>query len=413
MTSLRQRLDLNRLVPIGLSQVVGLVCGLLGVNISSRLIPPADYGAYGVFLSFAPVGMWVVHAGLIKFVSRHWAQSPAPRALLGEVVRANFKKLPLLAVATVLAALSFAAERWPLTALLLFVSSALLSLALIAQTALQAARAHWSDFVATIVGSVSRTFLPLLLYALGTASIVTLETGFCLHAAIFALAAWWLLLRTTPRKNPPEPATQLTRVYDGPLFIALALAAWVLTAVNRWIVAGFFGAEATGYFTLAGNLTLIVTGMLGVIFMQYFQPGLFTMSVATPEERRALALKVDRIALSYAVLSLLGALALYALAPWLFGRLIGDEYRPALAYITGAGFFGAAAMTAQFYHVMLLAAHRERACGWVDLSTALLLIGGGVLGATFGGEIWFLRWLHLCPLIPWLLTRTLARRAIR
>ena len=88
----------DRLLPITLSQAVGFLCGLAGVKIATRLVSPADYGAYGVFLTFTPLGIWVVHAGLIKFTARHWAASPNRGALLREVLRASGRKLPWLAI---------------------------------------------------------------------------------------------------------------------------------------------------------------------------------------------------------------------------------------------------------------------------------------------------------------------------
>jgi hypothetical protein len=35
-----------------------------------------------------------------------------------------------------------------------------------------------------------------------------------------------------------------------------------------------------------------------------------------------------------------------------------------------------------------------------------------VVAAVAGGETWFWRWLLVTPIVPWLLNRTLARRAL-
>ena len=61
-----------RLIPILLAQAFGIGCGVAGVKLNSTLVPPEALGVYGVFLTFAPVGAWVVHAGLVKFVVRHY-----------------------------------------------------------------------------------------------------------------------------------------------------------------------------------------------------------------------------------------------------------------------------------------------------------------------------------------------------
>ena len=108
------------------------------------------------------------------------------------------------------------------------------------------------------------------------------------------------------------------------------------------------------------------------------------------------------------MLALAGVVALRLVAPWLVGPLISEKYRPALDMILAAGCFGAAMTTAQFYHTMLLAGRREKACGPVDSTTALLLAGGGVTAALVG-ERWFLLWLVATPVIPWIASRPLAR----
>jgi O-antigen/teichoic acid export membrane protein len=408
----------DRLLPIALSQGVGLVCGVVGVKFVSRLVPPADYGVYGVFISFTPLGMWVVHAGLLKFVARHWAESRDRRGLLGEVLRAGARKIPWLAVATLGAVFTFFPERWALGGGLLFAAALMLSLLMLVQTALQAARAHWRDLGVSSFASIARTALPPLFYVFAGGTAPLLMGGFALYAFLAASVAWLFLRHHIHTSAPEAPANQttspqLSAVYDGPLFVGLAIAGWMLTAVNRWIVAGFFGAEAAGFFTLASTLTLIVTAMIGVIFLQYFQPALFALPYATTRERQALARRVDQLALAYTSVALAGVLVLHGGTPWLIGPFIAESYRPMLGYVAGAGCFGVATTAAQFFSVMLLATRRETGCGPIELSAAALLIGGGVLSAAVGGETWFLRWLLVTPLTPWVLNRALARRYLR
>jgi hypothetical protein len=331
--------------------------------------------------------MWVVHAGLIKFTARHWAASPDRGALLREVLRAGARKLPWLVVATIAAALAMNAagflRLWPA----LFASSALLSTGLIAQTALQAERSHWNDFAISSAASLSRSFVPPLLYLFASGSLLALETGFCLHTAVFSCGCLYLLNKYRP-VNPTGPS-QLKSVYEGPLFILLSLAGWLMTAVNR-------------------NLTLITTSMLCIVFVQYFQPGLFASASEEPKPRHKLARRVDLIAAAFCLLALVGVLALRVIAPWLVGPLISENYRAALDTIVPAGFFSVAVLTAQFFDTMLLAGHREKACGPVDFSTALVLASGG-FGAAWAGERWFSLWLVVTPSVPWILSRPLAR----
>src|SRR5688572_22280570 len=90
-----------RIVPILLAQGFGVLCGVAGVKLNSHLIPPEVLGVYGVFLTLAPIGMWVVHAGLVKFVTRQWAASGARSALAHDLITLWARRLPWLALAAI------------------------------------------------------------------------------------------------------------------------------------------------------------------------------------------------------------------------------------------------------------------------------------------------------------------------
>jgi len=403
----------RRLIPIALAQALGLACGVAGVKLNSRFVPPAELGVYGLFLTFAPIGMWVVHAGLVKFTGRHWAGSPDRPGLWREIVVAWARRLPWLALAAAAAMLALDGRTpgldWALGPAL-FTAAALLALGTLMQAALQAERAHWSDCAVAVSGSLTRTFLPPLLFICTAGPVAMLWLGFCLHALVFAAAGLWMLRRYWSRPETGRPASpQLTAVYQGPLFIALAMAGWVLTGLNRWLVAWRFGAVETGYFTLAGGAAMIAPSVLGTVLLQYSQPVFFALGDAQPSNPRLLARRVDQVALAFGALALLAVEGVTFIAPWLVGPLINPAYRDSLHWILPAGCFATATMTGVFYHTLLLAGHRERACGPVDLTTAAVLAAGCVLAA-LAGQAWLSRWLTCTPLVPWLLTRPLARR---
>jgi hypothetical protein len=401
-----------RLIPIALAQAFGVGCGVAGVKVNSSLVPPEVLGVYGVFLTLAPIGRWVVHAGLLKFTVRHWASATSRPALLAVVARAWARRLPWLALAAGLGA-------WALSALsagnplalgaALFAAAALLSASALAQAALQAEGAHWRDSVVSMSLSVSRTFLPPIAYVLTAGALAALWGGFAVHALLgagigaLALRRYW---RKPAGTNAAPPV--IAAAYGGPLFIVLAAAGWVLAGLNRWIVAGFFGPVEAGYFTLAGGAALVIASSLGAVFMQYFQPGIFALGDRPTPDRARLAAQVDRVALAYAATALIAVAGLAAIAPWLVGPLIHPDYRAALPWILPAGWFGVALITLQFYQTLLLAGKCERACGPVELTTAVVLVGGSLIAAT-GGASWFSRWLLVTPLVPWLVTRPMAR----
>jgi hypothetical protein len=290
----------------------------------------------------------------------------------------------------------------------LAISATLLSGVGVAQAALQSARENWRDFGVAGIGSLSRTFLPPLFYLTAGGTTLSLYGGFCVHSFLVAGVAALALRRYWSQPPSPLSAPALTPVFNGPLFAALALTGWIMTGLNRWIVAGFFGSVTAGHFVLAGNIALIAASMPAAIFQQYFQPGIFSAPSETDAERRTLATRVDRVALGYSAVALAGLAALHFIAPWFVGSLINENYRPAILYIMPAGCFLTALITGSFYHALLLAGRRETACAPVDLSAAGILALGSIAAAA-AGEIWLQRWLLATPLVPWVLARPLAR----
>jgi hypothetical protein len=355
-----------RLIPIFLAQAIGLACGLVGIRLNSHLVPPAMLGLYGLFLTFTPIGMWLVYVGLLKYVTRHWSAATARRELRRTVLAVWWRRLPWLAMIAALPAIALTQSSPPERLALwltLFVSAALLTLAALAQGALQADRAHWRDCATAATGSLTRSFIPPLLYA-STGGIAALWAGFTLHALFTALAGTWALRRSFDSPAMPAPSVSTTwQIYEGPLFTVLALANLVILGLNRWLIAWFFGEKEAGYFTLAGGAAAIFTSMLVTALIQYLQPDLFALGDGPAKNRPALARRVDQVALFYSATGLAGVIFLSAIAPRLIGPLISPAYREAVKWIIPAGCFGLTVSLGLFYHTMLLAGRRLRQGG--------------------------------------------------
>lgn len=399
----------ERLLPILLAQATGLACGIIGVRLTSSLVAPADYGIYGVFVTLAPLGATVVFAGLVKFVSRHWQDCANRPQLVREVISAGGRKIVWLAAAcaAVTAAMS-PGQPWRYGAFL-FASATLLTAMQLGQSALQASREHWRDLGVSAAASVSRSFAPPLLYAATGWGLAALLAGFSAHALVGALFAagalrrWW---RSTGGRAEPV----LTTEYDGARFVVLAIAAWVVAGLYRWIVAWRFGSETAGYFTLATNVGGILPTMLGGMLLLFYQPQWFAAPIDTPEARRRVFDWIDRVAFGFSVLGSVAAVGVHLLMPLLIGPLVSERYVDASVFVLATGCAASAVMIGNYYHAGLIAVHRERACTHVDLSGAACLVVGALVGASLGLE-WLTRWLIVSPLVPWLVNRTLARRA--
>lgn len=390
---------------------MGFLCGVAGVWINSQLVTPEDYGRYGVFLTFTPLGMWVIHAGLVKLLQRHWAAHADKPALWQTVAQSARRRLPWLALASIAAALLLGVRGWLVAAPLIFVAAAALSYATLATVALQAERRHWEDLCASVGGSATRTFLPPLGYFLSGGMLGALYAGFAFHAVVFAALALFLLRPRSGRSEAPTPAPgAIFTTFTGPMFSVLAVAGWALTGLNRWLAAFFFGASTTGYFTLASNIAFIVPAMLGTLFMQYYLPELVAAPQRTVDERRGLAARFDRIALGFWLMALAAVAVVRLVLPALIGTLVDPQYGAALDFVVPVGCFFAALTTGSFYQQLLIVGHRERDCGPVELSFAAVLGIGGLFAAIAGVEV-FRFWLLATALVPWLVLRPLARRA--
>jgi hypothetical protein len=398
------------LLPILLGQFVGLTFGVVGVRLASHWVAPADYGIYGLFISIAPLGLGVVHAGLLKFVARHWAGTADQAGLRHFIVRAVWRKTPWLALASSVVAACLPAPWW-LTFPVLFMTATALTLQSLVQTALQAERANWRDFGIGLIASALRTLLPLLLYVSVAAHLGMLLGGFTLHAMLAAVAAWFIggWQRNDPRRSLDNPVASAS--YDGPRFMTLAVAGWVMGASGRWVVALFFGMEEAGYFALAGNIALVVVSVLYAVVQQFVQPRLFALASTKTATPMHLAHITDAVSLGFTVIGIAGLLACSALAPLLVGSFIGPHYASAIRWLMPAGCYHLALLGPTFSHLLLLATKRERACGPPELSAAVVILVGALGTAAFGVETF--RWFAvLSPVIPWLTTRPLTQRAL-
>ena len=403
--------DFKRILPIAMSQTVGVACGLIGVRIVSRIVPPAALGTYGVFLTFTTMGASFIHAGVVKFIGRHWARHFHQDAFVRTASRAWLRKLPWLILGTVAAAAALSRSSpngflvtWPP----LLIAATGLSLGAIAQMALQSIRRNWSDFVVSASGSVTRTFAPPLIFLAAHGAMAGLYFGFCVHALCVSVLGI-LLLKPFRAASPAPIDAKLSAVYEGPLFFILSLAGWVLMGLNRWVAVEAFGETVGGYYTLAGNIAQIIAAVLGAITVQFLQPQLYALAdEGTEASHRTLAQWVDRAAVGVAVAGGAALVVLRWIAPALVGPLIDQKYLLALKWIVPAGCFGLAVVIGQFFHIMLLAGRRERACAPVDLIVAIVLIAGSVATAAIS-QASFQIWLLSTPLLVLLLNRTLAR----
>lgn len=407
MSSLADELR-NRLLPILVGQAFGFGCGIAGVALSSHWVTPRDYGNFGVFLTFVPLGATVIFTGRIKYVSRYWHGAQSRPALWRSALSGAGGLLLWLAFAVVTATATFAPSHQVVYGISFLVSAVALVFLQFVQSALQAERSHWRDTTVGAIASVTRSFIPPIAYHATGAGLPAVLGGFALHAVATAIAAAWLVRSWWRSDANDVREVSPKQIYQGAAFVGLAIAAWILVSSNRWIVAGFFGPERAGYFVLAAAIGGLPVTMLGSVLLQYLQPLWFARASRGPK----MLSQVDWVAMGYIASSVALAGVVAWLAPGMIALgLIGERYASIAMFVLPAGCAAAAVNAGNFYHAMLMAWEEERACIRVDLTGIVVLIGGSVTAATVGLD-WLLGWLTVSPLVPLLVNRTLARRAI-
>jgi len=400
----------DRLLPIVLGQATGLLCGVIGVRLASSLIAPADYGRYGIYLTFTPLGMWVIHAGVIKYISRYWAEAKNRATMLRCVQSETWRRAGWLVLLGAVGAMATSASDFTGLSALLFATMLALSFAAIGHTLLLADRKHWWDYHTGAVASVSRAVVPALAYWGSGGVFLALPAGFLIHALVDAVWVNGLARKMTRHEDNGGKLSKLPAEFTGWNFIIQAIAGWTALGLTRWLVMYFQGDQTAGFFNLASNLAIILPSMMGTVLTQYFQPDLFAAPCKTAAERRALAARVDRIALLHIAGSLVALGVLHLLLPWLVGSVISEKYADATAYVFPAGCFFVSVVMTQFHVQLLLAGGRADRIAWLETSKALALAISGIAAISLGGEFIFLIWLICTPALPWVLSRTLARR---
>jgi O-antigen/teichoic acid export membrane protein len=373
----RRTRDYDTLLPLAAVQVVGVICGVIGVRWSSSVIPPELLGVYGVLLSMVQLAPVVTHHGFVKHVQSHWTAMLQPRGYVRLLFHAAGRPTCWLIVALVFVLLilktisgvpfSGALIAWLVVVNLLAVA------AIAAQSALQAETRYWTAFLLSSTGSITRSFLPPLFATVAGATLFWLSTGFLLHAiAPVAFAALLLGLHWhRPGMIPPEAAASLRPTVRA--FAGVGIFAWLAAAAPRWLAAAALTPADVGYFILAANLSLVVPATFGAIAFNYSFPKLFASARGGADNRTLLRSTHGTVAVVM-IGSQVGLILLLLIAPMLLGVVIDVRYAEAVGWLLATGGAALAATTTQFYHNLLLTRKLEADCLRLSVFSSALRI---------------------------------------
>ena len=355
----------DRLLPLIAVQVVGLVCGIVGVRWSSSIVPPEILGVYGLLVSTHTFAAFVTHQGLVQYTQRHWTPETAGRSYVGLLTRSMVRPTVWLGIGLA-AVLAFfisgagVAIVWTWWGWMLAVNLFALG-AHVVHAALQAEQRYWAHFAVSAVASVTRSFLPLLLVLVSNVTLAALGAGFFLHITLWLAAGALGMLRAWRRRDtstgqPMEPPERMLRA-----FLGVGLCGWIASNSPRWFAALALTPQTTGFFMLAANLSAVVPAAISLIGVGYTFPPLFAASRAGASRKQLFDMTNGHVAV--ALLS--GQAALFILAwygPRLVGVVVDAKYTTSMRWLLASGGGALATVSASFYCNLLLAQNRERAC---------------------------------------------------
>jgi hypothetical protein len=393
---------------------MGLACGILGVQWTSSVVPPALLGWYGLLVAAVQLGVVVTHQGWIKHVQKTWTKQCSAKAVFRNGVAASLAPAIWLAIAllAVLAILRVTGNvpATPAIYLWLLVANLGVVIGTVVQTALHAEGRYWPAFIVAAVGSISRSFGPPLGVMLLGATLAVMANAFLIHLALLIAAGAFFL--AAPRGGVATTAARVDPAPRNMGFLAAAgLSGWLAAAAPRWIAALILDDNTTGFFVLAGNLSLAVPASVGSILLSYSFPKLFEQARIGASAKQ-LTRYNQRVVATVVVGSQIGILALAGLTPWLVGTIIAPQYADAARWLLPTGNAILAATTAQFFHNVLIAQDRESDCFWLSAVSLTVRVGTMFVGAAAGVEAF--RWsLILLPYVTVLIEAGLLHLLLR
>ena len=409
---------MHRLVPVALSQLVGVLMGMVGIKLVTHWIPVPVYGVYTLFVTLTQLGSLLTHSGLTNHASRYWHRE---RGQGGTFVRflwtMSWRQVWPLGCGLAVLTLAFLVYRkepiWGLVWPLLLVGNVAVAFGNVANNVLNAQEKHWWVLLLNTLNAL-RSLFPVLVAGAVGASFWMLSLGFTIHS-LAVLTAIALIFRWAWDAPPVAVErqgrwAQELRNYGRP-FVLMGVGGWLLQNADRWVVACFFGEARAGLFGTASQIGAIVPNLAAAGLMQLFFPRIFRQADAatTMCDWKTLARFCDQLTLLLLGLSLGGLGVLSWMGPHLVGWLIGLKYQAAMAILLPAGLAMLTVQANQFQYLLLQGQHNSADMVKAMIVVALVKTGGSVLAAAIDWSL-FLYWLTGSSLVCAVLGRYLIQR---
>ena len=409
---------MRRLVPVISNQLGAVILGLVGVRLVSTYLRPDVYGAYALLLTLLPVGTMLTHCALLNHLARNWQRESANGngpTYLGFIWRNTWRSSVglaiLLAACGSFMAVSRQQSHWLAGVPAVFAANLAVVFLGIANFLFTAEERHWRVLAANLLLNTVRVLVPILIYITFAPEIFSLTAGLFLFG-IFGIVC---LMPMFKQASTPAPGEILRwsnelRAYGRP-FVLTGIGAWLLQSADRWVVEQFFTSEEVGIFSLASNIGGVIPALAVGALMQLSYPRFFREAdqATTIESWRHLRRYADQLTLSFLVLTIVGLLALWWLAPFFVGKLIGIRYAASLPLVVPAGVAMLTGQINQFYYLILQGKHNSVGVAKVMLTVASLKTLGSILAAWIAWPA-FLAWLFVSAVFAIVIGRSMVWR---
>ncbi|MCP4606854.1 MAG: lipopolysaccharide biosynthesis protein [Proteobacteria bacterium] len=387
----------SEIIWVVLGQVLMAAGGLVSVRILTELMSPKSYGE----LALAMTATFLVNQVLFGPLSQSFLRFFTPAKEKGALstylfVGYRLIKIGLLILVTITITTIFGLRvlqysQWIPIAALALLFSALLGINISFDAVQNAARQRAVVAMHKGIGQWLRILVAsLLIVSFGSDSRIAI-TGYILAAVIILGSQYIFYVRRIatlmgksriPTKTEQKPWIDQMTSYAWP-FVTWGIIGWLYMASDRWAIAIFRDTRSVGFFAVLYLLGYRPVNLVSDAMGQLIAPIVFGQAGdGTDKARMRNSLKMsNRIAMTFFIFTVLGALLVYFLNDPIFNILVAEEYH-SISYllpwvILASGLFA----TGQLFALVLLTTLNSKRLILPKTVTCIGGIGFNLLGA--------------------------------
>lgn len=303
--------------------LLSAVGAVVGVSLLSYYVTPADYGRVALYISLGTLFQYIVRESLGAAILRYTEQINQQKSVCLYLVSQSFKKLGFIFILV----LGFAFVYLDNASLAEFsvgmLAMFLFAISTVGETFLSTTGNRLACAIHVNLLQWLRFLLAFLLFVFWQQSVLAIMAGFLLGFLAAVLYDVYVFMRqdagaeSLPQVVPVLPAN----VFSGYTAIAIGFLVWFLTFYERIALEWFHGETYLGAYFVLFQIGFMPVYLVMQSAVSYFYPLLFAKGEADTRyvKTRYFLMIIVAIFLAFLILELIHG--------WLFGWLVGPEYR--------------------------------------------------------------------------------------